>query len=756
MSRGLQLFTGKVSEVLFSDRHRLLGDCCNPIIRPQPDLASTAMPTFAQMPVQQFRLNYTVRGPELAFAVPQGDLDALEEVARHCSNFWDGANSLIVPVSTNGGIPKWIDEMREETLSIERCYAHPSLEERAVAAATRRFPDCVPLYDDFYANDVHPWHLAAAPSSETKPRLAIPAYDSPSLRRFAAVAWGVLDDEDLPTWGEKFELLERDGPSAHGALLAGQVASDYTTPLRLSQKALRAIEWGAPLHHPLLMVLDGTFNDLILFWNTRASYDDLLGRPGIAAIPSKALDSPAQLQVLNNWMVVPDTFELTPDLLVFARPKNQEATTAALQEIEFQHDTPTKLSFRFGSRVVDRDSRTFTFSLVPLGGRIRRGVPESALITVTDRRARLDLDAPGEFAVRSGHTIRLDLIDLPVPFPLTAAGANRIIQNATVTDHGLTVHTAAQRSWRWDVELPTDEQLLSDWASAHGYTVDRSQDGRYGTVLLARLEGLAGLDELASDVAIKVLRALTPESRKKLAQALASQFADRQVADLDEATLVDELGRVDLMLDRPWSNLEGIRSRTGCGRQPILKTLAGLTKYGFVQSGVARRCESCNFEHFWPVSELGDVVSCPACGHQFVMPIRPQGPSEIQLSYRLDGLMARAMDQDLLPVLLALKALRPQVEERPWSAWPGLIFKKESAETDADLLIAADPILLVECKSHAEGLTKAQLDKVLELSDDLGVQPGLAALEGQFTAAQRERVERKNGRVLVGSDLTAP
>jgi hypothetical protein len=47
---------------------------------------------------RQHRLVYYVRGPEWAFAIPAGDFDALDEVMRLCSGFWNGAGSLIVPI----------------------------------------------------------------------------------------------------------------------------------------------------------------------------------------------------------------------------------------------------------------------------------------------------------------------------------------------------------------------------------------------------------------------------------------------------------------------------------------------------------------------------------------------------------------------------------------------------------------------------------------------------------------------------------
>jgi len=54
---------------------------------------------------RQHRLSYATRGPEWAFMVPDGDLEALEEVMRLCSHFWNGAGTLLVPAGADGATP---------------------------------------------------------------------------------------------------------------------------------------------------------------------------------------------------------------------------------------------------------------------------------------------------------------------------------------------------------------------------------------------------------------------------------------------------------------------------------------------------------------------------------------------------------------------------------------------------------------------------------------------------------------------------
>jgi len=86
---------------------------------------------------RQHRLSYYARGPEWAFAIPAGDLNALDEVVRLCSGFWNGAGSLIVPVAADDGLP---DSLEDALTSrpVEMCFVHER--ERSRRASGARAP----------------------------------------------------------------------------------------------------------------------------------------------------------------------------------------------------------------------------------------------------------------------------------------------------------------------------------------------------------------------------------------------------------------------------------------------------------------------------------------------------------------------------------------------------------------------------------------------------------------------------------------
>jgi hypothetical protein len=98
--------------------------------------------------------------------------------------------------------------------------------------------------------------------------------------------------------------------------------------------------------------------------------------------------------------------------------------------------------------------------------------------------------------------------------------------------------------------------------------------------------------------------------------------------------------------------------------------------------------------------------------------------------YRLDGLMARAMSQDILPVLFTLRAFatsRPAADA--FAAWPGLLFKAHdgSGQTEVDLVVSfGRTVFCCEVKETASTLKGKQLNNLGELSGRLQARPAVS------------------------------
>ena len=191
-------------------------------------------------------------------------------------------------------------------------------------------------------------------------------------------------------------------------------------------------------------------------------------------------------------------------------------------------------------------------------------------------------------------------------------------------------------------------------------------------------------------------------------------------------------------------------------REKMIAALAPLVGAGFVQRGRNVECPRCRFAFFLALRDFDEHVRCRGCGLEFLLPVIAAGGAEASTAYRLDGLMARLMDQHVLPVILTLRALRdPARWTTPAHIWPGVLFHAEGEkEFDIDLLASdGTTVFAAECKLDGRGLKLAQLRRLLSFAGRVGATPVVAALAGEFSARVRREVERRDGLVLERREL---
>jgi hypothetical protein len=710
---------------------------------------------------RQHRLAYMVRGPEWAFAVPQGSLDALEEIFTICSGFWNGVGSLLVPVTRNGRLPGWVDGLLE-VRPVDHIYVHPGVTEQAMERLRQRVGNASRLRAGFDDREVHPLLLLGPSKDQPRPLppIEFPLFKSRNLRRVAAAAWGVIPADDLEEWQPWFHAVQVDGEDAHGALLRGQVADAGASPLLLSGGTNGIVHQVSPLDTPSLWIFGESagFRELVNFWNFRSrSMSD--GRAPVIGLPQQALSYPAQLEALHRWLPRIPGSRKTPDLFVNCEPRHDQAVQAALTQAGFAEETSEKLGkFSFGRDVTPNDPPTFALVRPLLGGPFVRGAHASELVAFSSGRASTSLPAPKQFLARSGANTRVVFRNLPLPLPATPAAARRINPNATASD-GVMVLTSAMTPWNFDITLPSAWEALTDYAADRGFQAEWSRDGRDANALLQRLGNLERIELLRHRLRVAILEALAPINRHKWARAIAADAAQAG-EQLDEGALVEELSQVGLFLELEARTANQIATRIGPGtrKADVLRELPSLVETGFVTRARSLECPSCRFRHLLRLDEQAERVRCRACGHQFTMPVVDNsGEREPESFYRLDGLMARAMDQAVLPVLFALRTLRTHLGGELFFAWPGVLLRGAGQDpVDADVVASnGERVFCCEVKTSASGLGQPQLVKLMALSRQLEARPVIAALKGSFEADIVSKVLEAGGLVLTEADLLA-
>jgi hypothetical protein len=348
---------------------------------------------------RQHRLAYVVRGPEWAFAIPQGDLEALEEVMQLCSSNWNGVNSLIIPVPRTGRLPSDLD-VYLTTRPVDQCWLHQALSAEAGAAVSARLPESAQLHDGFDRHQLHPLNLEPVGPETPRGSLTIPRFAGAALRRISLAVWGHIPDEEIPHWRERFDIVDFDGLTAHRALIDGQIWPPGASPLLLTARHMNLVTQTNPQPWPYIFVFDrGSFSELVSFWNLRSRC--LSTGPGtpVLGLPRQTLRVREAMESLVRWGRSPEWEQRSPDVFVVATQRVQTALEAALRTAGFDKAEPEPPARRYGDNVQARDRPTYAYEHRQLGGPLFRGTQAATLIVIAGGKTSLSLRRPDSIQV---------------------------------------------------------------------------------------------------------------------------------------------------------------------------------------------------------------------------------------------------------------------------------------------------------------------------------------------------------------------
>jgi hypothetical protein len=706
-----------------------------------------------QVPSGPVRLSYTVRGPELAVALPQRHEAAFDELTGQLCRTWNGVGTLLLPVDADGdvvGWDQWLPMLRPDFV-----YLHEAIGDDAARCVAHDFPGRTSRWTPrVVEREVHPWWLLGVRSTDPRGQLLIPVTDDPEMQRLVRVLYGELDHEETEHAQRHFDIERVDDKIVH-ALVHAQI--HRSSPLAWSALATDYVECLNACDQRVLFIFSSrpSADELLEFWNVRARMQTRAGEAMVVGLPAAALEQPDTLALLHEWLDRSPTGS-KPDMRVWTDGSLADRAKQALIEAGLTHVDTGRFE-SWSSIPPDRDRPEFTLGGPLFGAKLRRGLADDALVGLAEGPNLLHLATPRGLppTVFWKGLMRVELRGMPIAFPLTDPLARLCINEAQASDnHSIVLATTATTEpLRLDIKLPAPEAQLHAHLMSCGLAGRHSGAGRIASTLLGRLPDDGALDALAHPLAPVLLDTLVAHSRPKLAQHVAKQLSklDPPVS-VNEQLIVGILRDEGLFLELQVRTLDEIASSLARPRSELLDVVQGLVVSGMLQRGRRVTCPSCRFDEYWPLRELDEQLTCRACRQEFVLPAIESG-REAPIAYRLDGLMARVMDQDVLPVLLTLRHLLTR-SAHPAQAlwWPGLdLFEdhRSDAIAEIDLLLATDgKLYAVECKLEAAGLTATEAQAHLELADRIGSRATFGALRGEWRSDVAELVAESDALLL--------
>jgi hypothetical protein len=690
------------------------------------------------IPAGPVALRYDVRGPELAVVLPEGDLEALLSITRVLSQVWNRPGTLLLTADDAGELGPGLEDSLA-TLPPERFLLHPALSEGARDRLQQRWTSRTGRWEDkAVQREVHPWWLVRDGANDTE-MVSVPQPTTDAEATRSAVLWGWIDPDDVDDLPPHISLAPAAAELFEATLLTGQISGN--SQLAFAARYMAATESvNGPSQRALFVLEENpSFDELLLFWNVRARRPTFAGQPAIVAATTSVLDDAGFAAAMIEWLHRPP-HATKPDLVVTTSEANVERVRETLTAagMKFLDDGERWTSYS----VVPEDRRApeFAFGPLSISQRLRRGTRSDALIGLREGINPLHLPFPSELPANLGWAglVHVEMSGLPVSFPMSDPLAGECHDNAiAVGKDALAVAFGGNVvPIRTELKVPSGPIQLMRHMSSVRLSAKVSPAGRIADALIGRLDGVGDLDALAAPNAMSVLDALVAPSRKKLAQRVRQELQSTGVANIDEDAVVRALRREGLFAELQALTLVQLQGATARPPDALLPALGALCDSGHIQRGRALRCPRCNTPAYWRIGELDERITCDACRQEFPLPAI-EGGSEAPFAYRLDGLVARAMDQDLVPVLLTLRHLmtRPGTGAHVlW--WPGLDLYEhgsDQADYEIDLLVAHEGRLdACEVKKDANAMTHDEAVAVADLAERLIARPVLAAPTGSW------------------------
>jgi hypothetical protein len=597
-------------------------------------------------------------------------------------------------------------------------------------------------------------------------QLAIAEADTPPW--FSLLHTGDLSDADRASYGTIFHIT--DDPLVLDHYWSVQDSLGFNSSLiNLTSYALTGLTslGEFPTLRPEVVIID-SLRAGCLYWNLRALREaqalGIASRRSVFATSLAALRRPDTLATLIDLVKQNTTLDwpFTPPIDLTLISLGENAASAAQEALMYLPEaevTPSGIfAFQWLPTTVPRSLppyRVATLTLpqdeMLLVGKLPQSVslameaPFAHRVELRTGANAITFSPPGQFHNPRRAKLLCDL-DSPVwaRFPRSNSVAHLFGGQTKYRGFGVTqLDSHPDRLADVRFKLPSEWDALTAYFTDRGYSIRESTSGHTGAAILDLLGGIARLGSLVSPLAYKLFQQIAFLSTKKVAQRLhqsldlPADYQDRILNILEGVVSQEDLvGKPKTLQD-----LAGPLEQ----RRALLELLEELSISGILLRGYYQKCPHCTVLDWYPLASVSERLTCRGCGQPFHFPLM-SGNGELPWHYRLNGLVNRAVDQDVVPHLLTLYHWT-RLNHQPSCITTGLeLLKQKEVTAEFDLLFVSHGQLYAsECK--AGGLLSANDFQAARLAADLGV------IAFAFATASRWSQESAHGIAALREEL---
>lgn len=332
------------------------------------------------------------------------------------------------------------------------------------------------------------------------------------------------------------------------------------------------------------------------------------------------------------------------------------------------------------------------------------GVRLPDLVKLMPGDNELLLQPPFGFHNRLGGSVAVDIIcDIWERYVADNSVASSIINGGWFSKYGMTMNfNLNNHPTFFKFNLPTDWNALELFLKSRKYTIKTSRAGQYAEAVVNLLGGLDKSPLISSKEVSILFDMLALKSTKKVAQRISKEIASEDQIEKIEHLLADVLVIPELKgIPKTYRQLSS-DEKLKPYRANLLEILSKLTAANILKRGFYLPCPNCGTPDWYSLQALSEQVTCTGCGEIFIIPVESPKGTELQWEYRLNTLVNRAVDQDVLIHAVALNRLVQQKETSANTL--GLeVLTDDQASAELDFAFVSQQKLFAgECKAGAE------------------------------------------------------
>jgi hypothetical protein len=732
--------------------------------------------------VVRCKIRTNLRPLKLAYLIEDGDFDALRHVIEFACTDWGGMRNFIVPIRSDGAIHGAFGGFLKPHppdffLHYLPDSADPDPFTRSGKALENLLQDQKRL--TIFSGPIMEANLGAHPlsvvpdemlDSPTRPKgfgellkqLNVFRFPKGEDYIYLAALFGVIFPGQEDDYASSCLINERKISLDHPSFWSEQVAIDPAhSPLQLTTCAVAPTEVKGtfPTSLPYVLVLVKDCFTLAWFWNYRAIRDAAQFHPvarRTILVPERLANDRAAIGNLLSFIrTAPHLESETSNLdfaVVYADESDRARFAAILAEMSGVEELKVKVSSEWWFGKKDKQLReadpervlTYQFGIAGLPVSLTEGFATGRgdrNVTLQYGGDELEFEPPPKFVNRFNSNVVIDLqSSVWERYPRSPAVANAIMPHSWWTHYGLSFRTVpSTRPTYFRVNLLNHWNAYLHYFADQGYEVARSRSADYADAVIELVGGINNARVFANDLAYRLLQKLTVPSSKKLAQrlekagikALDDEGLSRLLLD---AEVIEELKAVP-------KTAQQLADRLQVPRAAIIAVLHSLSIVGALRRGFHLPCPQCGTPSWHFLGGLEEHLLCPGCRFRFHLPVESPAGSELAWHYSLNSLVNRAMDQDVLPAILALNHIAKAAPM--YGPVPGLELRpagKDNVVAEFDfVLVRGSSLLAGECKAGTE-LSEKDFNGA-ELAATLGIVEFIFCTPAEFGESARAKID---------------